>query len=240
LAPQNNSWKGLYVIGDGSKSSELSKVVIKSTSGLEDGMLHLTGGVTFYGANLLLEDVFFEKSYAEDALNLVGSKYIFKKVLFIGARSDAFDSDFSSGKIVDSVFNDIRGDALDFSGSICDIENITISSVQDKAVSVGEKSVVTLRAVQIDRVGVGIASKDGSRVTVSDSSIRNYTLHAGMTYSKKGFYEGKSRIKMFDTEIYGDHPFAVQAETHLTVDGVEVAEENIDVQELYQSDEMRK
>jgi len=240
FAPQKESWKGLYVIGDGDKSSELTNVVIRSPSRLKHDMLNLTGGVTFYDANVLLEDVLFENSYAEDALNMVRSKYTLKKVHFKGMRSDALDSDFSSGKIIGSKFNSILGDALDFSGSYCDIKNISISDVKDKAMSVGEKSNVIVDIAEIDKVGVGIAVKDGSSATVSNSSIKNYTLYAAMTYDKKGFYEGESRLDIFNVGLEGDHPFAMQEQTKLLVDGVMVPEKNIDVPALYQTDEMSK
>ena len=240
FAPQKESWKGLYVIGDGGKSSELTNVVIRSPSRLKHDMLNLTGGVTFYDANVLLENVLFENSYAEDALNLVRSKYSLKEVHFKGMSSDALDSDFSSGKIIDSNFNSILGDALDFSGSYCDIKNISISDVKDKAISVGEKSNVIVDIVEIDKVGVGIAVKDGSSATVSNSSIKNYTLYAAMTYDKKGFYEGESRLDIFNVEVEGDHPFAMQEQTKLLVDGLMVPEKNIDVRALYQTDEMGK
>ena len=240
FAPQKESWKGLYVIGDGGKSSELTNVVIRSPSRLKHDMLNLTGGVTFYDANVLLEDVLFENSYAEDGLNLVRSKYSLKKVHFKGMSSDALDSDFSSGKIIDSNFNSILGDALDFSGSYCDIKNISISDVKDKAISVGEKSNVIVDIAEIDKVGIGIAVKDGSSATISNSSIKSYTLYAAMTYDKKGFYEGESRLDIFNVGLEGDHPFAMQEQTKLLVDGVMVPEKNIDVRALYQTDEMSK
>jgi hypothetical protein len=240
FAPQMESWKGLYVIGDGGKSSELTNVVIRSPSRLKHDMLNLTGGVTFYDADVLLEDVLFENSYAEDALNLVRSKYSLKEVHFKDMSSDALDSDFSSGKIINSNFNSILGDALDFSGSYCDIKNISISDVKDKAISVGEKSNVIVDITEIDKVGVGIAVKDGSSATVSNSSIKNHTLYAAMTYDKKGFYEGKSRLDIFNVEVEGDHPFAMQEQTKLLVDGFMVPEKNIDVRALYQTEEMGK
>ena len=240
FAPQKESWKGLYVIGDGDKSSELTNVVIRSPSRLKHDMLNLTGGVTFYDANVLLEDVLFENSYAEDALNLVRSKYSLKEVHFKGMSSDALDSDFSSGKIIDSNFNSILGDALDFSGSYCDIKNISISDVKDKAISVGEKSNVIVDIAETDKVGVGIAVKDGSSATVSNFSIKNYTLYAAMTYDKKGFYEGESRLDIFNVDVEGDNPFAMQEQTKLLVDGLMVSKKNIDVRALYQTDEMGK
>ena len=239
FAPQNKSWKGIYVIGDGDKSSELKNVIVKSTSGLKHGMLNLSGGVTFYHANVEIEGAHFEKTLAEDALNIVKSNFSLNDIRFHGTSSDALDSDFSSGKIVNSVFNVIGGDALDFSGSRCTIKNVEIFNVQDKAFSVGEVSTITIEKAQINKIGIGIASKDGSSATISNSKIENYTLHAAMTYNKKGFYEGQPRIELYETEVDGDHPFAKQEQTSLLVNGVEFPAGNIDVQALYQSEKIQ-
>ena len=222
FGPTGKTWQGIYVIGDGKKSSTLDHVIVKSASALDYEMLHLTGGVTFYSVDVLLQDVHFENSYAEDALNLVNSSYLINRVRFDKTLSDAFDSDFSSGKVIDSVFNDIGGDALDFAGSKSHIQNATIYNVRDKAISVGEESNVTVDKSNIDNVDVGIASKDGSKVFVTSSSISNYTRHAVMTYVKKGFYKGQPSIELSRSRVDEGHPFSRQALTRILVDGVEI------------------
>ena len=78
--------------------------------------MSLTGGVTFYKTNVELKNVNFLGSSAEDALNIVHSNYRLENVLITNCNSDAFDSDFSTGKISHSKFKNIKGDALDFSG----------------------------------------------------------------------------------------------------------------------------
>ena len=93
---------------------------------------------------------------------------------------------------------------------------------------------------EIDKVGIGIAVKDGSSATISNSSIKSYSLYASMTYDKKGFYEGESRLDIFNVGLEGEHPFAMQEQTKLLVDGLMVPEKNIDVRALYQTDEMSK
>ena len=73
LTSVNDSWKGLYVL-QSEDISILEQVSIKNTSSLNHGLLDLTGGVTFYEADVNIKDSYFINSRAEDMLNLVKSK----------------------------------------------------------------------------------------------------------------------------------------------------------------------
>ena len=46
-----DSWKGIYVI-KANKRSRLNNVIIKNIAALEDGLLKLTGGITFYKSDV--------------------------------------------------------------------------------------------------------------------------------------------------------------------------------------------
>lgn len=116
MQPINESWGGLYVY-NASKLSELSNVVIKNTSGVNKGILSLTGGTVFYASNVNLTNVLFDGTIAEDALNIINSKYFIESTSFKKTRSDAFDSDYSNGEINNIDFSDIGGDGLDLLSS---------------------------------------------------------------------------------------------------------------------------
>ena len=156
IMTSNSLWKGLYVIGDGKKKSHLENVLIKNTTALEDGLLKLTGAVNFYNSNITIKDTKIIKSYAEDALNIINSRFNLDKVKIENTFSDGFDSDFSAGEINNSNFHNIGGDGLDFSGSDIVVNNSTFIEIRDKAVSVGESSVADLSTLKINNVGVGI------------------------------------------------------------------------------------
>ena len=71
------------------------------------------------------------------------------------------------------------------------ILNLIILEIKQFA---GEGSVVKLQNIKIGRMGVGVASKDGSDVNVSNLEVNNYKLHAVMSYIKKDFYNYPSLI----------------------------------------------
>ena len=144
-----------------------------------------------------------KNSYAEDSLNIVKSNFIIKSSVFINHKSDALDSDFSNGIIEKVLFKNINGDGLDTSGSEVSISNSNFESVYDKAISVGEKSFVTIKNVEINNSGFGFVSKDGSVIEGNDIIILNSKKADMAAYIKKNFYSGgKINVKniLIDSE----------------------------------------
>ena len=105
--------------------------------------------------------------------NIIRSNFSFDEVTIKKSTSDAFDGDFTKGTITDCLFQDISGDGLDFSGSFVTITNTTFIDIGDKAISAGEKSIVSISDSMIENTNIGIASKDSSEVTAENMSITN-------------------------------------------------------------------
>lgn len=231
------TWKGILVL-ESPEESVLSNVTIRGTTALNDGALRLTGGVTFYQSDVQLKKVAFVDTVAEDALNIVESSFLMNQASFSGNRSDAFDSDFSDGKITNSTFERIGGDGVDFSGSNVSVRHSTFIDIGDKAVSVGEASTIEISDLQISDVGTGFVSKDGSSLKVLDTEVEGFELFAGMAYRKKDYY-GDATL-----QVVGDlHPltaFFNQTGNDLVVNGEVVAGQNLDVDRLYSDGPMKK
>ena len=237
LAPVGASWKGLYVLEAGERSL-LRHTVIENTGFFEDGALQLTGGVTFYRSDVTLEDVRFDGSVAEDALNTVQSDFLIRRTTFRTARSDAFDADFSTGRVEDSLFEDIAGDGLDTSGSQVTGQALVFRRITDKGVSVGEGSDVSLRSVRAEDVGTGAVSKDGSTLTIEGLEVDGFSVSAGMAYQKKGFY-GPSSLSLTDTDL-PRRAFRSGLDNSVTLDGEVVPGEALDIEALYSEGPMKK
>jgi hypothetical protein len=239
FSAKDNTWSGMYILGDGGESL-LSGVEISKASELESGILKLTSGITFYKSAVTINNVQINNSYAEDALNLVNSKFIINELSIFNTYSDALDVDFSTGEINNSRFYNVGGDALDFSGSEVLIRNSNVSMVKDKAVSVGEMSGVRMFDSVLSDVGVGLASKDGSIVKANNVTIRDYKLNAAMSYVKKDFY-GIPVLEMSDCEVIGvGKPYSRQIGATMIVDGNNIKEDIVDVGELYRTEIMAK
>jgi len=144
----------------------------------------LTGAVTFYESDATITNTIFVDNNCEDALNMIRSKFVLKNSRFERTFSDAFDSDFSNG-LVDSVtFIDVGNDAIDFSGSRIDIANTTIHGAQDKGVSAGEDSHLTVSNTFISSANIGLASKDLSTLDVTGSKVDSCTYGAVLLQKK--------------------------------------------------------
>ncbi len=232
----DGGWQGIVVLRAGGPS-RWRQVTVRDTTGLRRAGWELTGGTAFYRSDVEMTDCLFEGNRAEDALNVISSDYRLEGVLFVDAASDALDSDFSSGTIAGGRFENVGhvggGDAIDVSGGRVEIEGVRFSNIADKALSVGERSELTATALVIEKAGVGAACKDGSRLTLSDSTISEVGFAALAAYVKKPEF-GPAWLEARDVRYQGAAPRArAQNGSTLLIDGVRVAGEELDVEQLY-------
>lgn len=242
LKAQNTSrpWKGVYVLSAGSPS-RWQHAEIRDTAALEDGYLILTGAVTFYESDVTMTDVAFIGTEAEDALNIVHSKFKMERSLVSNTRSDGFDCDFCQGELVRSTFRNIGGDAFDISGSHALIEDLEVEAVHDKAVSVGEGSEAIIRNLRARNVGTAVASKDRSRAVVEGAVVEGIEVAALMTYVKKQAY-GPARLEATDLTLGGNviRQAVAQVGNVLILEGEQIEATVLDVETLYESGPMKK
>lgn len=246
LDASGEHWKGLYVF-EGEGESRLQHVTVRRAGALEDGLLRLTGAVTFYRSRVSMQDVLLTDSLAEDALNLVHTRFDIDGLSVRNAVSDGVDSDFSQGAVASARFAAVNGDAIDFSGSQVHIARLDAEDIYDKAVSVGEGSDITLDNGYFSRVGSGVVVKDGSSASVDSLAVDTYVIAAAMTYSKKHFYGIPSlQVRQASVRQASDapppqfEPYVRETGTQLSVAGAPVAEQAVDVDNLYQNTVMRK
>ena len=213
-------WKGIAVIGSKNRSKILY-TNIQDITFTELGRWKLTGGVTFYESDVDIINSKISHSTSEDAINIIRSDFTVKHTEIINAASDAIDSDFSKGFITDSTFSSIKGDGIDTSGSKISIKRAKISNVGDKAISVGEESVVFINDLIVDSTKIAIASKDASEVKLNKASISNISKAAFMSYIKKKEY-GTSASLLANNIVFGanvKHKAIAEKNTFISVNG---------------------
>ncbi len=159
----------------------------------------LTGSVTFYESDVIIDNALFYRNQCEDALNTVRSAFELRNSSFEYTFGDAYDADFCTGTVYGCSFENIGNDAIDFSGSEISIVETTINIASDKGISGGEDSKVMVDNVKISRCNIGLASKDLSRVVVSGSDVSecNYGI---VLLQKKPEY-GPSFMELKDTKL---------------------------------------
>jgi hypothetical protein len=139
-------------------------------------------------------DSTFENMHCEDALNIVRGDFTIVGSTIRGTAFDAFDSDFSTGLMRDTLFESTGNDAVDVSGTFLKLENVEFHNIGDKSVSVGEHSTLEATGLVIDGTSTGVASKDLSFARVTDSSFKDVANSALITYIKKSEY-GSAEIE---------------------------------------------
>jgi len=232
-------WKGVYVLNSNEKSIIKNSTFLNLTN-LSDGLLNLTGGISFYKSDVDFINVKFINNTSEDFLNIIDSNYLLDNVLFENCPSDAFDSDFSNGVITNSTFKNVLGDGADFSGSSVRLNNSFFFNVKDKSVSVGEGSKLYIDSIYIQNSGVGIAVKDGSYTEVINSTFKGIVLNPLMTYTKKSFYS-MPKLNSIDN-VFEDlnNCCLSQIESELINNSIIIPQKTFNVDSLYQTQIMKK
>ena len=167
---------------------------------------NLTGGINFYRGKVDLKNVSIENCISEDCLNLVETYANLKNISVKSSTSDAIDFDFSDGILDTANFENIGGDALDFSGSNFEITNTVIKNVKDKGISNGEASNLQLNALRVSKSKIGIANKDGSNLKGENIKLIDNYLDVA-AYQKKSFYD-KSKLQVLN--LIGNSNFYIE------------------------------
>jgi hypothetical protein len=137
------------------------------------------------------------------------------------------------GRIERCAFHDVRGDAIDLSGSQVTVEDISLLRVYDKGVSAGEGSTVGVMGAYALDVGLPFASKDLSSLTVTQARIARAWTAGLAAYVKKLEY-GTASIRASHV-VFEDQstPALVQEGSQVTIDGAAVSGSELDVDALY-------
>ena len=167
-----------------------------------------------------------------DGLNVGAGLVQCTDSLFQASASDAFDGDLGTGSLARCAFLDIAGDAIDVSGSQMQVTSIRAVDVNDKVLSAGEDSRVIAHDITIERSGFGIVSKDWSRVTVVDLTVRDSRC-APAAYIKKLEY-GPAFLEVERAIFENVETRAlVQTGSTVTIDQETMPTTEVNVEELY-------
>lgn len=176
--------------------SELAHVRFENFNTLNYDNWIITGAVTFYEADVSLNNVTLYRNQCEDAVNLVRCNFTMDNCTFDYTYSDAFDSDFSRGTVNNTTFSNIGNDAIDFSGSYIKVLNTKVKGAQDKGVSGGEDSHLVIENCDIEGANIGLASKDLSGLKVSNTLVKDCNYGAVLLQKKPEYGPASMELNM--------------------------------------------
>ena len=133
----------------------------------------LTGCLNIYNANFENTSIMIEGGKCEDSLNIVSSKGNIDDVKINKSFQDALDLDFSDISINQISIKDAGNDCLDLSSGNYFIKKANFENCFDKAISVGEKSLLKSKDIKILNSNIGVAVKDYSKFINEFITIKN-------------------------------------------------------------------
>lgn len=234
-------WRGIAVFSESSGESNVQHLIVDHAANPKMNNYQPRGSVYFVKSNANLSHLTIANNQSEDALNLVNSRVNITNLHVKNALSDAFDCDFCSGKISDSLFENIGfrsgGDGIDTSGSHIQISNVRFKNVRDKAVSGGERSKLEVDNCFFDDVNFGVVSKDDSQVTASDLDFQNVRHYALMSYSKKPYF-GSARLDVRNAKCKSKDCRTMalsQTGSQLVLDNQQIESQPLNIENLYKT-----
>ncbi len=188
---------GIVVINANEVSEIDNTVFYRMSAPPQLSGLGLLGSINFYQSDVRIKNSeFLENMVGDDYLNIIRSNFVLKNCIFKDVNLDAVDIDFSKGVMSKLNFQESGNDALDFSGSEVELKEINIYGAGDKAISVGEKSKISINDISVFNSKIGLASKDNSSLEANNVKISN-TRYGVVSYMKKNEY-GPSKINIKD------------------------------------------
>jgi len=227
-SPEHNH--GLQVLSPGSKNS-LNWVIFNSLNTMRHKGWGLTGAITFYDADVSINNCTFSNNRCEDALNLFRCSFEMNSCKIEQTYADGFDADFCRGNIRNSVFLNTGNDGLDFSGSNVIVNSCDLIGIGDKGISSGEASTTSVDNCYVSSASMALVSKDQSLLTATNMSIKDCPIQYASYQKKDEFGPGKiivkdvsssllaknlildlgSSIEFSDTTIVGVHPVSIDS-----------------------------
>jgi len=221
-----------FTVLQADKKSIVKNVEFNNLNTLNYKSWTLTSSVTFYESDVEIEHAKFYRNQCEDALNIVRSNFVLDKSLFNYTFSDAFDSDFSTGIVKNTIFTNIGNDAIDFSGSKITIENTSIVSANDKGISGGEDSHLIIKNVSVERASIGMASKDLSVLEISNSKIVDCDY--GLVLLQKKVEYGPATMIINNSRIINSkQEFLIEEGSEIELDGKTIKGKSKNVAEVF-------
>jgi hypothetical protein len=205
---EGEPWGTLALQGPGADGSRFEHVTFREGSTARHERVTYKGMVTVHHArDVSFRQVRFERNLrSDDALNAVHSTISIVDSDFEDVNSDAVDFDYSAGEVRHSRFTGSRGDAIDLMTSSPLLVGNSMIGSGDKGISVGEASDPIVVDNQIMDGNRGIEVKDGSRP---------FIVHTLITGNNVGLLQ---RVKNWR---YGSGGWATVAYTSIAGNGVD-------------------
>ncbi|MBN1399907.1 MAG: CotH kinase family protein [Anaerolineae bacterium] len=239
LLPQSQAdgsamlWGGVIVLRAAESSpSLLRNVQIEGAAGVNREGWTTVGGLTFYESPVTLERLRIAGGEAPAALHIARSTFAIEGCEISDQAASAIVLDFAQGNLSACIFRDIGRDALDLTGSEVTLRDSEMRRIHDRAIVAGQGSLVGATGLSLAQVGLGVASKDMSRVTIEDSTIESAAIAGLAAYLEDEAY-GMAEIEARGLQFHDTGaPAMAQIGSRVVLEGDPVLPLELDVQAM--------
>jgi len=150
---------------------------------------NLTGCLSLINLTTKNLKITSNNSSCEDSVNLINVDGMIDDINIKNSFRDGLDIDFSRLKIANINISSSLNDCLDLSYGKYEFSNLVLSNCEDKGLSVGERSDLFLKKIEVNNANTGIAIKDSSVATIEYLNIKE-TSKCIDIYRKKQEFSG--------------------------------------------------
>jgi hypothetical protein len=151
----------------------------------------LTGCLTLLDIHINNVSINIDESQCEDSVNIIRATGRLNTVTVNNASNDAIDVDFSKLSFDNIIIKNSGNDCIDLSYGDYYINNAALTGCVDKAISVGEKSNLTIDFSKISNSNIGVVAKDSSVVKVGNVVNDDVAICFSAYNKKQEFWGGK-------------------------------------------------
>jgi len=165
--------------------------------------LGYTGCLIFNDMKVENLRVSIEGAACEDAVHFVRVDGSVENIFIRNADFDGVDADFSNLSFLDVDIQSAGNDCIDLSAGKYQLYQAVLLDCGDKAISVGELSVVSIERAVAERSMIGVAVKDRSQLRLGEAHFKDTKLCMAVYQKKRAF--GPARL-IYEDVVCGIAP----------------------------------
>ncbi len=198
-------WGSFVVQGAQSRGSRIEHARISGGSLATRFNVKYSGMVSVHWSpDFVLADSIIEGNIlSDDTLHVVHGNMELRRTLVRNCFADCIDLDYVKATVEDLKLLRAGNDGIDFMASQATLSRIEIDQAEDKGISAGEGSLLTVGTLSIKNANIGIAAKDTSRVVVSDADFADNTI-ALSSFAKNWRYGAPGTMTVKRTRFVGN------------------------------------
>lgn len=192
--------------GNDASGSIMKHVAIENGSQSEVNGISYLGMLSIHNSsNILIEHLrSSSNSGADDMFHVVyGRNIILRNSQLHNAQLDAIDFDLSTIEVDGLTITRAGNDCIDVMGGSVRFRNVLVRQCGDKGISVGEKSKTEIVATTIENASIGLAAKDGSTVSITDSYFKGNSTHLDSYLKNWRYGQSGATISVKDSQFLG-------------------------------------